>query len=430
MTQTTKAPIKIFGMDWKIFMACSVILFIGYAMGLVSNNLINTLVLSIIAAELLFFVGDAIPGVNTYLGGGAIFCIMGPAILVFTGVISPEVVDGLKAFTLQWGFLDLCIIAVIVGSILGMNGKTLVSVGVKYFVAIFGCVLVSFLGTGLLGMILGYGFTEGILYIAAPIVGGGVGAGAIPLADIYANAYGLPSEEILATILPATVVGNPIAIILSCLAVPIGTKFPKLSGDGVLIEDLKVEPDEAEKNFKVEALTYGVGFLVAGSIFLLGNIIGEFVTFLHPYALTILLVIIFKLGKILPRDIEIAASHWANLSSKVLMKPLMFLVGVALIDFQAVIDTLSDPIYFILIIACVIFAAIGAGIFGMLVKFKFIESAITAGLCMANAGGTGDVCVLTAAKRLNLMPFAAISSRIGGAIILFLMSILAEIIPL
>lgn len=60
---------------------------------------------------------------------------------------------------------------------------------------------------------------------------------------------------------------------------------------------------------------------------------------------------------------------------------------------------------------------------GKLVGFYPVEAAITAGLCMANMGGTGDVAVLSAAKRMELMPFAQISSRLGGAIILIIGSL-------
>ena len=76
----------------------------------------------------------------------------------------------------------------------------------------------------------------------------------------------------------------------------------------------------------------------------------------------------------------------------------------------------------------VIGGIIGAWIFGKLVGFYPVESAITAGLCMSNSGGNGDVYVLTSANRMELMPFSQISSRLGGAIVLVIQSILATIL--
>ena len=73
-------------------------------------------------------------------------------------------------------------------------------------------------------------------------------------------------------------------------------------------------------------------------------------------------------------------------------------------------------------------SAIGAGFVGTLFGFNFVESGITAGLCMANRGGSGDLQVLGACKRMQLMSYAQISSRIGGAIILTIGSIVFSVL--
>jgi len=83
--------------------------------------------------------------------------------------------------------------------------------------------------------------------------------------------------------------------------------------------------------------------------------------------------------------------------------------------------------YVVLVSVTVIGAMAGAALVGRLVGFYPIESAITAGLCMANMGGTGDVAVLSAARRMELMPFAQISSRLGGAFIILLATALIKI---
>ncbi|MGN0762808.1 MAG: 2-hydroxycarboxylate transporter family protein, partial [Aristaeellaceae bacterium] len=102
-------------------------------------------------------------------------------------------------------------------------------------------------------------------------------------------------------------------------------------------------------------------------------------------------------------------------------------IGMSMIDLNAVISTFS-PMYLLLVLVVVGFVAIGAGIGGWFVGFYPVESAITAGLCTTNMGGTGDIAVLSAADRMELLPFAQIATRICGALILIVASVLLRIL--
>ena len=100
-------------------------------------------------------------------------------------------------------------------------------------------------------------------------------------------------------------------------------------------------------------------------------------------------------------------------------------VGITLIDFNEIIDALS-PANLTIAVLVVLGCVLGSAVFGWFVGFFPIESAITAGLCMANMGGAGDLAVLGAAKRMNLMSYAQISSRIGGAMVLLIGSLVFQ----
>ena len=154
--------------------------------------------------------------------------------------------------------------------------------------------------------------------------------------------------------------------------------------------------------------------------------LGNFIP-LHPYALMIISVAVFKLAGWLPPIIESGANQWYQFVAKNWTLALLIGIGVAYTDLNAVINALTLE-YILLVFSVVFGAALGAGILGKLVGFHPIEASITAGLCMANMGGTGDVAVLSASKRMELMPFAQIASRLGGALILLIAGLIVPLL--
>ena len=100
--------------------------------------------------------------------------------------------------------------------------------------------------------------------------------------------------------------------------------------------------------------------------------------------------------------------------------------GIVFIDFEQMLSVLT-PSNLFLVVMVVLGSLIGAAVMGWFVGFYPIESAVTAGLCMTNMGGAGDLAVLGAAKRMELISYAQISSRIGGAIVLLIASVVFSI---
>jgi Na+/citrate or Na+/malate symporter len=253
----------------------------------------------------------------------------------------------------------------------------------------------------------------------------------VPLSKIFSQAMHIDAGTMLSTMIPAVALGNALAIVAGSMLDKLGKAKPHLTGNGQLMrvstEGQGTEVKE-EKSLEKETVDYtklGIGLLLATTFFAFGKILSTFIP-IHSYALMIISVAIVKAVGIMPDKYEAAAYQWFRFVMINLTPALLVGIGAAYTDLNAVINALT-PTYLILVAVTVLGAILGSGLVGMLVKFYFVEATITAGLCMANMGGTGDVAVLSAAKRMELMPFAQISSRIGGAFMLILATILLSI---
>lgn len=274
---------------------------------------------------------------------------------------------------------------------------------------------------------MGYGWKSSILFIGIPIMGGGMGAGAVPLSKVYAGSTGQDAAKLLSMMIPAVALGNALSVISGSLLNSLGKSRPAYSGNGQLMvvkDDTLLATDE-KPPLKIDML--GAGLLMSSAFYILGMGLSLLIPQIHGFALMIISVALVKAFNLLPKNLEASAYYWFQFMVSNLTTALLAGIGISYTNFADIVAAFNWQ--YLLMVGVTVFGAVaGTWIVGKAVGFYPIESSITAGLCMANMGGTGDVAVLGASKRMELMPFAQISSRIGGAIMLIVGSTLISLL--
>lgn len=433
-----KEAFKIFGMAWYVYAAIAGVALIAMFGDYLPSNTVGAFAILYTLGIALGWIGDRIPVWNTYIGGGSILAFLGSAYLVYIGIIPEATIETVKIFMDTTDFLDLFIAVLITGSILSVNRKLLLKAFAGYLPAILagivGAILLGMVGGLLVGVEPARVATEYVL----PIMGGGTGAGAIPMADIYANATGNDPAKWLSFGLSILTIANIIAIISAGVLNKIGElSFGKaLTGNGELIRNAEdISELEDKEEIKVTQRDIACGLILACAFYVAGNILSkvvqipEFTLFgsvlkidIHRFAWMVVLVAIANIAGVIPAELRVGANKLQGYFSKQFLLVIMCGVGIALTDLGELIAAFTFGN--VLIATLIVLGAIlGSGLVGWLVGFYPIETAITAGLCMANRGGSGDLAVLGAAKRMELISFAQISSRLGGGLMLIIASV-------
>lgn len=410
----------------------------GLQGGYVRSSFLVIMALLAVFGILFGEIGDRIPIWNKFVGGGTILVFF-LASLAGTYGIFPEVFAEEVSVFYNGGpvrFLEIFIPALIVGSVLTVNRKILLKSVVGYVpLILLGVIGASLLGIGA-GLLFGKAPMDVISNYVLPIMGGGTGAGAVPMSEMYEGATGNSAENWFAFAISILTIANIFAIIIGGLLNGLGEVIPSLTGNGQLIrmgEDEKIEKEEWE-DYKSGNKDFAAALFFTGIMFVFSHFLAELWSThlfdvlgfeLHRLAILVILVILMNSFNLAPASLKAGAKSMQQFFVKNTLWVLMAAVGMST-DFEEIraAFTLSNAI---IAFAIVFGAVIAIMITARLFKFYAIEAAITAGLCMANRGGSGDIAVLGAANRMDLISFAQISSRVGGAIMLIIASVVFAI---
>ena len=417
-----------FGLSWPLCLGFILIVFAGVVTGSLSTDLAGgfafMLALGIVCNE----IGERIPVWNSYIGGGLVLAFVVSAYLFTNKYIPAAYEDSVRMIMDKADFLSFFIVFLICGSVLGLEKKLLLRSFAGYLPAIFG----GLIGASILGIAGGLLFGVSpklvLLNYVLPIMGGGNGAGAVPLSQIYESVTGDKAANYYTFAIAVLTIANIFAILTAALLDQVGKRKPSWTGDGSSLIRAGIEMD-AEKEDRIPSIKeMGGAFFLGVGLYAAGNLLGKallptvFGVEIHPFAWMIILVTILAMLGVVPQETKAAAKWLTSFMSSCLVLIIMVGVG-ADTDLNELANaiTLSNVVMAFLI---VVGAILGSAVVGQLVGFYPIDSAITAGLCMANRGGSGDLAVLGASHRMGLIAYAQLSSRLGGGIVLILGSLL------
>ena len=105
----------------------------------------------------------------------------------------------------------------------------------------------AILAVGVVGMLMGYGFMDAIMYVAIPMMGGGMGAGVVPLSGMYAEALHVDAAGIISRMIPASTLGNVTAIVAAGMLAKLD-----ISLDFIPL-NLLLQPDYAQRTWAEQA---------------------------------------------------------------------------------------------------------------------------------------------------------------------------------
>jgi Na+/citrate or Na+/malate symporter len=208
--------------------------------------------------------------------------------------------------------------------------------------------------------------------------------------------------------------GSLTAILLSGMLNSLGKKRPHLSGQG------RLQPGEDAPAPQTESLPgqFDIANIAAAgitsiSLYMVGMMCFRLFDFPAPVAM-LFVAVMFKLSRLVSPQLQQSSYIVYKFFSTAVTYPLLFAIGASMTPWDKLVSAFN--VVNLAVIVSTVASLIATGFFvGRRMNMYPIETAII-NACHSGQGGTGDVAILTAAERMQLMPFAQIATRIGGAI--------------
>lgn len=376
-------------------------------------------------------IGKRLPYIGK-IGGAAIVSAFLPSFLVHIGWIPQGIVAPVTTFTKSTNFIYLFVSSVVVGSIFTMDRNLIMRGFAKIFLPLLlGSVLALIAGVAV-GMLCGLELRQVLFFVIVPVMGGGLGEGAIPLSVGYGEILGMDSGKILGQLLPIILLGNLCAILICGALDLLGKRFPHLTGNGRLQMAETALEGESDQEVKIDFDSQTINQVIAAgmcaiTLYLCGVLLHSIFGLPGPVCM-LFLAVVLKLLNAVPKKLEVGAHLLFKFFTTCVTYPLLFANSIAVTHWTELMAAFHIGNVLTIVTTIIVLVFTGFVVARKLGMYP-IEAAIVNG-CHSGLGGTGDIAILTAANRMQLLPFAQISTRIGGALtVMAALVILANLPP-
>ena len=169
---------------------------------------------------LIFFaIGERVRILKAALGGGLVIAWAGAAAVANLGLIALDDIAYLQAQIIDNRFLYFLLAALVVSSVLSVPTTVLQKSLISYAPIIIGGLLLAALFGIAAGALAGIPLDRVITMYFLPIMGGGGGAGALPMSEIYGDVTGGNVTEYFNYAIGVLTLGNITAILIASVII-------------------------------------------------------------------------------------------------------------------------------------------------------------------------------------------------------------------
>lgn len=423
----------VFGIHIKYFIPMALIVVIASNFGLLPEGFLGSFAFLMAVGGILSWIGVITPIIREI--GGFLFMPLFGALFLYKAGLLPDVGMESAQILMSNGLQMFFVSAIVVGSILAMDRKLLLSSVLRYMPVLL---ISQFFAIGfafLAAILTGTSIYDAVFFIAAPCMTGGSSGAIATLPALYSSILGKDVSSLGGTMLAVAMIGEYIAVIFVVIMKVLAGKFPKAMGNGQG-QLLKKESDSlkvARKNwipYEDSSLDYsqlGAGLFVSVTIMTCGVVLSGLIPQIVYVAWAIIICIGIKAINILPDSICRAANYWGQFAIKNILIVLVTALGLSSmggVSMSSVFSVSTIVIIVITFIGAVLGAMLASHLFGL---YRY-EGSLTAAMCACNIGASGDLQMLVLSDRVNLLAFATISTRVGGGLMLIEISIILPIV--